>query len=46
MKRYRTGVPWTTVAHSWTLLDSHDTARFATVVGRSSGTHSVGVGLR
>ena len=45
MKRYRTGVPWTTVAHSWTLLDSHDTARFATVVGRSRALHSVGVGL-
>jgi alpha-glucosidase len=45
MRRYRTGVPWTTVAHSWTLLDSHDTARFSTVVGRSRALHEVGVGL-
>jgi alpha-glucosidase len=45
MRRYRTGVPWTGVAHSWTLLDSHDTARFATVVGRSRALHAVGVGL-
>jgi alpha-glucosidase len=27
------------------LLDSHDTARFATVVGRSAALHAVGVGL-
>jgi alpha-glucosidase len=45
MRRFRTGVSWDTVAHSWTLLDSHDTARFATVVGRSRGLHAVGVGL-
>ncbi len=45
MKRYRTGVPWSAIAHSWTLLDSHDTARFATVVGRSTALHAVGVGL-
>jgi alpha-glucosidase len=45
MRRFRTGVPWETVAHSWTLLDSHDTARFATVVGRSTALHAVGVGL-
>jgi alpha-glucosidase len=45
MRRFRTGVPWQTVAHSWTLLDSHDTARFSTVVGRSRDLHRVGVGL-
>jgi alpha-glucosidase len=45
MKRYRTGVPWSAVSHSWTLLDSHDTARFSTVVGRSRALHAVGVGL-
>jgi len=45
MRRFRTGVPWQTVAHSWTLLDSHDTARFATVVGGSRELHRVGVGL-
>jgi alpha-glucosidase len=45
MRRYRTGVPWTAIAHSWTLLDSHDTARFSTVVGRSRALQAVGVGL-
>jgi alpha-glucosidase len=45
MRRFRTGVPWQAVVHSWTLLDSHDTARFATVVGRSRELHRVGVGL-
>jgi alpha-glucosidase len=45
MRRYRTGVPWDSVAHSWTLLDSHDTARFATVVARSRALHAVGLGL-
>jgi alpha-glucosidase len=33
------------VLHSWTLLDSHDTARFRTVTG-SRGRHLVGVGLQ
>ena len=28
MRRFRAGVPWQAVVHSWTLLDSHDTARF------------------
>jgi alpha-glucosidase len=45
MRRYRTGVPWQAVVHSWPLLDSHDTARFSTVVGRSRDLHRVGVGL-
>jgi alpha-glucosidase len=45
MRRFRTGVPWDTVAQSWTLLDSHDTARFATVVARARSLHAVGVGL-
>jgi alpha-glucosidase len=45
MRRYRTGVPWQAVVHSWPLLDSHDTARFFTVVGRSRDLHRVGVGL-
>jgi alpha-glucosidase len=45
MRRFRTGVPWDAVMHSWTLLDSHDTARFATVVARSRALHTVGVGL-
>ena len=33
MRAFRAGVPWEAVLHSWTLLDSHDTARFRTVVG-------------
>jgi alpha-glucosidase len=45
MRRFRTGVPWTAVQHSWTLLDSHDTPRFRTVVG-DPARHLVGVGLQ
>ena len=45
MCAFRAGVPWTGVLHSWTLLDSHDTARFATVTG-SRGRHLVGIGLQ
>jgi alpha-glucosidase len=45
MRRFRAGVPWESVLHSWTLLDSHDTARFRTVSG-SSARHLVGVGLQ
>ena len=33
MRAFRAGVPWQSSLHSWTLLDSHDTARFRTVVG-------------
>ena len=45
MRAFRAGVPWSSVLHSWTLLDSHDTARFATVAG-SRERHLVGVGLQ
>jgi alpha-glucosidase len=45
MSAFRAGVPWHAVLHSWTLLDSHDTARFRTVSG-SRGRHAVGVGLQ
>ena len=45
MRAFRAGVPWSSVLHSWTLLDSHDTARFRTVAG-SSARHAVGVGLQ
>jgi alpha-glucosidase len=38
-------VPWEAVLNSWTLLDSHDTARFSTVAG-SRDRHVVGVGLQ
>ncbi len=45
MKRFRAGVPWTSVLHSWTILDSHDTARFRTVAG-STERQIVGIGLQ
>jgi len=44
MRAFRAGVPWEAVLHSWTLLDSHDTARFRTVAG-SRERHLVGLGL-
>jgi alpha-glucosidase len=45
MRVFRAGIPWPTVLHSWTLLDSHDTARFRTVVGTRE-RHLVGIGLQ
>jgi alpha-glucosidase len=45
MRRFRAGVPWDSVLHSWTLLDSHDAARFRTVCG-SRARHLVGIGLQ
>lgn len=45
MRAFRAGVPWQSVLHSWTLLDSHDTARFRTVAG-SRERQLVGVGLQ
>ena len=45
MRAFRAGIPWQSVLHSWTLLDSHDTARFSTVAG-SRGRHVVGIGLQ
>jgi alpha-glucosidase len=45
MRAFRGGIPWDRVLHSWTLLDSHDTARFRTVAG-SREAQLVGVGLQ
>ena len=45
MRAMRAGVPWESVLHSWTLLDSHDVARFRTVAG-SRDRQLVGVGLQ
>jgi alpha-glucosidase len=45
MRRFRAGVPWARVLHSWTILDSHDTARFRTIAG-SRERQLVGVGLQ
>ena len=45
MRAFRAGVPWTFSLHSWSFLDSHDTARFRTVAG-SETRQVVGVGLQ
>ncbi|MGL6279575.1 MAG: alpha-amylase family glycosyl hydrolase, partial [Gaiella sp.] len=44
-RAFRAGMPWDAVLHSWTLLDSHDTARFRTIAG-SRERQLVGVGLQ
>ena len=45
MRRFRAGVPWDCVLHSWTLLDSHDSPRFRTVCG-ARDRQLLGVGLQ
>ena len=45
MLAFRAGVPWQSTIHSWTLLDSHDTPRFRTVV-ESPERRLVGIGLQ
>lgn len=45
MRAFRAGIPWDAVVNSWTLLDSHDTARFRTVTA-SRAKHVVGIGLQ
>jgi alpha-glucosidase len=45
MRAFRAGLPWPSTLHSWTLLDSHDTARFATLAG-SRDRQLVGIGLQ
>ena len=45
MRAFRAGVPWDAVVNSWTLLDSHDTARFSTVAP-SRGEAVVGIGMQ
>jgi alpha-glucosidase len=45
MRRFRAGVAWASVLHSWSILDSHDTGRFRTVAG-SRERQLVGVGLQ
>jgi alpha-glucosidase len=45
MRRFRAGIPWMAALHSWTVLDSHDTPRFATIA--ASREHQLaGVGLQ
>jgi alpha-glucosidase len=45
MRAFRAGIPWDAAVNSWTLLDSHDVARFRTVSG-SRARHLVGIGLQ
>jgi alpha-glucosidase len=45
MREFRSGVPWSAVTDSWTLLDSHDTPRFRWIAG-SRDRHLVGLGLQ
>jgi len=45
MNGFRAGVPWEATLHSWALLDSHDSPRFATVTG-SRERQLVGVGVQ
>ncbi len=45
MSAMRAGLPWQSALHSWTLLSSHDVARFRTVAG-SRERQLVGVGLQ
>jgi alpha-glucosidase len=45
IRRFRAGVPWQSVVHSWIPLDSHDTARFRTIAG-SRDRQVVGIGLQ
>jgi alpha-glucosidase len=45
MRAFRGGLPWSAVLHSWTVLDSHDVARFRTVSG-DHARHVTGIGLQ
>ena len=41
LQRFRAGVPWESVLHSWNLLDSHDTHASARSPARPTATSSV-----
>jgi alpha-glucosidase len=43
MRSFTAGIPWRSLTASMLLLDSHDTARFRTVVGRDRARHIAGV---
>ncbi|HEY9326076.1 MAG TPA: alpha-amylase family glycosyl hydrolase, partial [Candidatus Limnocylindria bacterium] len=45
MRAFRAGIPWTSSLHSWSILDSHDSARFRVIAG-SRERQLVGVGLQ
>lgn len=43
LRAFSAGIPWRSLTASMLLLDSHDTARFRTVVGRDSARHLAAV---
>ena len=43
MRAFAAGIPWRSLVASMVLLDSHDTARFKTVVGADRSRHLAGV---
>jgi alpha-glucosidase len=43
MRTFAAGIPWRSLTASMVLLDSHDTARFKTVVGNDRNRHLAGV---
>ena len=45
MRRFRAGISWQAALHSWSVLDSHDTARFRTVAG-TRDRHLVALGIQ
>lgn len=45
MRSFSAGIPWRSFVASMLLLDSHDTARFRTVVGKEIPRHIAGVTL-
>ena len=45
MRAFRAGISWDAVLNSWTLLDSHDTARFRSVAA-SHDAHRVAIGMQ
>jgi len=45
IRAFTAGTPWASILHSWTLVDSHDSARFATVAG-SRERQITGVGMQ
>ena len=46
MRAFRAGLPWQSALHSWTLLDSHDTARVSHRRAARASSQLVGVGLQ
>ncbi len=45
MRLFRAGISWDAVLHSWSLLDSHDTARFRSIAG-SRERQLVGIAMQ